>query len=366
MPWTTPTLRTTRQLTRDYVLSQLGAKAMIPNSVLRIMSDAMAGLAHLTMLYLDWLAKQLLPDTAETEWLDRHGNIWLVNADGSKGRKAATYANGDIEFTGNDGFVIPVGSLLTGVNGVSYQTVTQAQIGSGGLATAAAVALTAGLVGNMEDGSALAFREPIEGVSDAALLGDMTGGVDQETDEQLRERILLRIQNPPMGGSQADYVNWALACPGVTRAWAAQEIGPGTITVRFLMDDLYPDNHGLPQPDDITSVAAYIDSKRPVTVKDCFVMAPTLFFYDITIRNLTVDDPTVRARIEQKIADLEFNRSQPGQTWYRSWVDEAISQAVGEETHELDYETTIMPFPAYMPVLGTVLYSDANPKSANG
>jgi arginine/ornithine N-succinyltransferase beta subunit len=100
----------------------------------------------------------------------------------------------------------------------------------------------------------------------------------------------------------------------------------------------------------------YINSVRPVTVYDCFVMAPILYFYDVTITDLTNDDATVRARIETSIKDMEFERSQPGQTWYRSWVDEAISQAVGEETHELDYETTVMPAPAYMPVLGTILY----------
>ncbi|UPT99203.1 baseplate J/gp47 family protein [Bradyrhizobium barranii subsp. apii] len=357
MPWTTPTLKDTRRLTRDYVLSQLGARAMIPNSVLRIMSDAMSGLAHLAFLYLDWLAKQLMPDTAEQEWLDRHGVIWLTNADGSKGRKAATYASGTVQFEGTPGVVIPVGTTLTGGNSVQYQTVTEGEIASGGFGTADAVALTSGMVGNLPDGSALDPAPAIPGVTTATLLGDMTGGVDQETDDQLRERILFRIQNPPMGGSQADYVRWAMAVPGVTRAWAAAEIGPGTMTVRFLMDDLYPDNHGLPTAADIEVVSDYIDSKRPVTVKDCFVMAPILFFYDITIRNLTNDDPTVRARIETSIANMEFARSKPGQTWYRSWVDEAISHAVGEETHELDYETTMMPAPAYMPTLGTVLYA---------
>jgi uncharacterized phage protein gp47/JayE len=356
MPWTTPTLKETRRLTRDYVLSQLGAKAMIPNSVLRIMSDSMSGLAHLTMLYLDWLAKQLLPDTAETEWLDRHGVIWLENADGSKGRKVATYANGDVQFEGVPTTIIPVGTLLSGANGVQYQTVSEGVIGSGGLGTSQSVALTAGNIGNMTDGSSVAPTQPIVGITTATLLGDMSGGVDTETDDQLRERILFRIQNPPMGGSQADYVRWAMAVPGVTRAWAASEIGPGSMTVRFLMDDMYPDNYGLPTEDDINEVRDYIDSKRPVTVYDCFVMAPILFFYDITIRNLTTDDPTVRARIEASIKDMEFKRSKPGQTWYRSWVDEAISQAVGEEHHELDYETTVMPAPAYMPVLGTVLY----------
>ena len=361
MPWITPTIKETRILTRNYVLSQLGAKAMIPNSALRIMSDAKASLAHLTMLYLDWLAKQLLPDTAEREWLDRHGIIWLTNADGSKGRKAATYAKGAVQFDGANTTPVPVGTVMSGANSVNYQTVTAGAIGSDGLGSANAVALTAGGAGNLPDGTALTVQVP--GVDGATLLGDMTGGVDEESDDQLRERILFRIQNPPMGGSEADYISWAMAIPGVTRAWAAQEIGPGTMTVRFLMDDLYPDNHGLPQPSDIATVSDYINAKRPVTVADCFVMAPILFFYDITISNLTTDDETVRANVEASISEVEFARSKPGQTWYRSWVDEAVSQAVGEETHELDYETTEMPAAGYMPTLGTVLYVVAAPKS---
>jgi hypothetical protein len=88
----------------------------------------------------------------------------------------------------------------------------------------------------------------------------------------------------------------------------------------------------------------------------CYVMGPILYFYDITIRDLTNDDETVRARIEQSLKDLEFKRAQPGQTWFRSWVDEAISQAIGEDSHELDYETIVMPAAGYMPCLGTVLY----------
>ncbi|MGY3119129.1 putative phage protein gp47/JayE [Bradyrhizobium sp. S3.14.4] len=213
MPWSTPTLKDARKLTRDYVLSQLGARAMIPNSVLRIMSDSMSGLAHLAFLYLDWLAKQLMPDTAEQEWLDRHGVIWLSNADGSKGRKAATYAQGTVQFEGIDNVLIPVGTVMTGGSSVQYQTVTEGEIASGGFGTAEAVALAAGAVGNLPDGSALDLTEEIPGVTLVTLLGDMTGGVDEETDDQLRERILFRIQNPPMGGSQADYVRWAMAVP---------------------------------------------------------------------------------------------------------------------------------------------------------
>jgi uncharacterized phage protein gp47/JayE len=357
MPWTTPTLSAVRGLTRDYVLSQLGAKAMIPNSALRIMSDTMSGLANLAYLYLDWLAKQLLPDTAETVWLDRHGVIWLTNADGSKGRKAATYAKGTVQFAGTSNIVMPTGTVMGGANGVSYQTTTDATVDLSGVGTATAVALTAGSIGNLPDGTLLALSPQNSAITSVTLLGDMAGGIDTETDDQLRERILFRIQNPPMGGDLSDYVAWAMAVPGVTRAWAACEIGPGTMTVRFLMDDAYPDNYGLPTQADINVVFDYIDSKRPVTVKDCFVFAPILFFYDITISKLVNDTPTTRGNIEMSIKDMEFARSQPGQTMYRSWVDEAISQSVGEETHELDFETTAVPAPGYMPVLGTVLYA---------
>src|SRR4029077_13891852 len=131
--------------------------------------------------------------------------------------------------------------------------------------------------------------------------------------------------------------------------------------VRFLMDDLYPDNHGLPTENDLNAVRDYLDKMRPVTVLDCFVMAPILYFYDMTIRDLTTDNSTVRAHIEEEIKDMEFARSAPGQTMYRSWIDEAISQAVGEETHELDFETVEMPAPGYMPVLGTILYVPGGP-----
>jgi uncharacterized phage protein gp47/JayE len=355
MPWTTPTLRQTRTLVRDYVLSQLGAKAMIPNSVLRIMSDAKAGLTHLTFLYLDWLAKQLLPDTAESEWLDRHGQIWLVNADGSKGRKAATYARGTIQFEGDDETVIPVGVTMEGPQGVMYQTVTEGLIGEDTFGEAEAVALTAGVIGNLAENTELSVQ--LLGVRLSRCWGPMTGGVDAEADDQLRERILFRIQNPPMGGSEADYVRWAMAVPGVTRAWAAVEQGIGTMTVRFLMDDMYPDNYGLPTAGDIQEVALYIDSKRPVTVKDCYVLAPLLEFYNVNIFDLVLDTSTIRARVEQSIKDMEYKKSKPGQTMHRSWVDEAISQAIGEETHELIFDTHYMPGPGYMPVLGSVYYN---------
>jgi len=357
MPWTTPTLKDVRKLTRDYVITQLGAKAMIPNSVLRIMSDAMSGLTHLTLLYIDWLSKQLLPDTSETEWLDRHGDIWLVNADGSTGRKVATYARGNVLFTGLSGVVAPSGTILNAPNSVQYQTVADAVLSAQG-ATAQAVALTAGTVGNLQDSQPLAIVVPIVGVESASLSGSMSGGVDTETDDQLRERVLRRIQQPPMGGAAYDYEAWALAYPGVTRAWCfPNEMGIGTVTVRFMMDDLRADNDGFPHEQDCADVEQYISTKRPVAVKDFFVVAPLKQFITCVIDELVPDNDSMRGEIEVSLNKMLLEFAAPGQTIFAAWKNYAIMSAPGISSfHMANTEDDVMQSPGHMAVLGSVVY----------
>src|SRR5580765_5056827 len=243
MPWQTPTLRDVRGMVRDLIKGSLpGADASIPNSVLRVLSDNQGALCHLVLRYIDWLALQLLPDTAETEWLDRHGDIWLVKADGTTGRKSATYAEGVVTATGLQGIDVPVATPMSAL-GVNYETTADVVIGAGPT-NISVRALDAGSIGNMSEGDGIDFSSPISGVDSTATVVVMEGGADTETDDQLRARILFRIRNPPMGGDQADYIIWTMSVPGVTRAWAAPEQGPGTMTIRFLMDDLRADNHG--------------------------------------------------------------------------------------------------------------------------
>jgi len=354
MPWTTPPLRTVREMVRNDVTAALYGAVLVGNSVLRVMSDAMAGLAHLVLRYIDWLARQLLPDTAETEWLDRHANIWLVNADGTIGRKSATFASGTVTATGQAGFTIPAPAFMTAL-GVNYQTTADVVMGNSPTVVPV-TALDAGSIGNLSEGDQMSFSSPIAGIDSSATVVLVDGGADTETDDQLRARVLFRIRNPPMGGDQNDYVLWALAVPGVTRAWANQEVGIGTITVRFMMDDLRANNRGLPESIDVQAVRTYLDTVRPVTVKEAYVEAPIPYYYNITISQLDDDSPEVRFRIQQSIIDMEFVKSAPGQTMYRSWVDEAISQAIGENHHELIFDTLPMPAAGYMPFIGTINY----------
>jgi uncharacterized phage protein gp47/JayE len=359
MPWSTPTLRTVRTLVRDSVNATLpGADANVPNSVLRVVSDSQGALCHLTLQYIDWLALQLLPDTAETEWLDRHGFIWLKNADGSKGRKLATLASGTVTVvtTGGPSILLPQFTQLQySSTGISYETLADITVGD----TPTPVptrALTPGSAGNLASGTTLGLTT-VAGIQTAATVIEMDGGTDDETDDELRARILLRIQEPPMGGDATDYEQWALAVPGVTRAWSfPQEMGIGTCTLRFMMDDLRAANGGFPLPGDEDVVAAYINVVRPVTVRDMFVEAPIPYPINLRITYLDIDNHATHGAIITRLQTEFLLRSKPGQTWYRAWTDEAIINAVGVNAYDLVADDVAMPSNGYMPVLGDVTY----------
>jgi uncharacterized phage protein gp47/JayE len=354
MPWSSPTLKQVRGLVRDSINGALpGADASVPNSVLRVLSDCQGALCHLVLQYIDWLALQLLPDTAETEWLDRHGAIWLVNADGSIGRKGATLASGTATFTGTIGAILPAASQISG----GYITTADITMGSGPV-NGPVTATVPGTVGNLDPGTSLNLVSPPPGIDSPLTVVEMDGGTETETDDELRARILQRIQNPPMGGDADDYVAWSLSYPGVTRAWSyPQEMGIGTMTLRFLMDDLRSGNSGWPEPQDVLNVQDYIDTVRPVTVKDFWVEAPLKQYVDVTIGRLVPNTDEAKAEIETSLQQMLLVRAAPGQTIFAAWKSYAVMNAPSIVSFDLvNNADDVMQAPGYMAVLRDIIY----------
>jgi len=216
-------------------------------------------------------------------------------------------------------------------------------------------------------GSTLSLETGIAGINGSGIISSITDGIEAEIDNELRVRVLDRIRQPPMGGDANDYVQWVEAVPGVTRAWASPlEMGMGTITVRFMMDNLRADAAGFPNADDIASVQAYLDTKRPVTVKDFFVVAPIQEPIDFSISNLEPDTAATRAAIEFSVTSMLHERaapavsidgvSQPAQTIWASWVSDAILSAVGVESFTLTMADHVMPNAGCLAVLGSIIY----------
>jgi uncharacterized phage protein gp47/JayE len=365
LPWTTPSLADLRKQSRDAITASLGARTLLPNSVARVLSDANAALAYLTLLYVSWVAKQLLPDTAETEWLDRHADIWLA----SNARKAATFASGTVTLTGINGTAVPAGTRFTSAGSLEYETTALVTIGAG--ATSAAVeAIDAGALGNQDAGETLTISSAISGVDATATVVSISGGADEETDDELRGRVLDRIRKPPMGGDADDYVAWALEVPGVTRAWCApREMGAGSVTVRFMMDDLRadpdPSVSGFPLSGDVAAVQAHIDSLRPVTAQ-VFVEAPIPEPINYTVTGLTPGDASTKAASEASVAAMLRDRGapayalagvlQPAQTIYAAWVAAAITDTPGVNHFDLTMSDHPMPDNGHIAVMGTATY----------
>jgi uncharacterized phage protein gp47/JayE len=321
MPFSRPDLATLIARAEADIETRLpGADARLRRSNLNVLARVHSGAAHGLYGYLDWIARQVIYDTAETELLERWAGIWGI------GRKPAAPA------TGTNGTVIPAGTRLVRSDAAEFLVDAEATV-SGGTAGVLLTADVAGQAGNTAAGSALSLATPIAGISADATVaaGGLTGGADIEADDLLRARFLARIRQPPHGGAAHDYVAWALEIEGVTRAWSySAELGLGTVTVRFVRDD---DVSPIPDAGEVAAVQAHIDTLRPVTAA-VTVVAPVAVPMDFQIQ-LTPGTAAVKAAVEAELRDLLLREAEPGATILLSHIREAISIAAGETDHDL-------------------------------
>ncbi|RHW17213.1 baseplate J/gp47 family protein [Sphingomonas gilva] len=326
MTFARPTLSDLIERARTDLEARLpGADARLRRSVLDVLARVNAGGLAGVYAYLDFLALQLMPDTAEAEYLDRWASIWGV------ARKAAASAAGAVTVTGLVGAIVPQGAELARVDGALYRT-TERIVLAGVSAQVAVEAVEAGAAGVVEAGKTLTFRSPVAAVSAVVTAAaGLVGGADQETDTELLARLLARIRKPPNGGSRSDYVAWALELPGVTRAWSyANWTGPGTVGLAFVFDGR---ENIFPLQADLDAMAAHIEPLRPVTATPViFAPEPWPISFLITA---TPDNVEVRAAIEAELRDLFAREAEPGGTMLVSHEREAISLAAGEHDHVL-------------------------------
>lgn len=327
MPFKRPTLTDLNGRIAADIESRLpGADAKLRRNVLNVLARAQAGAAHGLHGHLAWAAQQIMPDTAEAEYLERWASIWKIF------RKPAAAATGNITLTGTTGAQIPAGTVLQRSDGAEFATVAAAVLAAGS-ATVAATAATAGALGNAVAGSTLTLIHPLSGVNPTATVAaeGLGAGADVEEDDSLRGRVLARIQRPPHGGAEWDYEAWALEVPGITRAWVTPGyLGVGTVGIIIVNDDADPI---IPDAAKVGEVQAYIDERRPVTAQ-ALVLAPVAVPLALTIA-VAPNTAAVQQAVLDELTDFFRREAVPGGTIYISRLREAISTAAGETSHEL-------------------------------
>ena len=159
----------------------------------------------------------------------------------------------------------------------------------------------------------------------------LSGGIEKESIESLRARVIRSYRVIPHGGSADDYETWALEFPGVTRAWCrGNYMGPGTVGLFVMRDN---DPVPVPNPAQLLEVKNYIEPLRPVTA-ELYVLAPIEkpVLYSI---HPVPDTTAVRAAIVANLQDLHDREAGLGNTLLISHIREAISGAAGETDHLL-------------------------------
>ncbi|MGT2507919.1 baseplate J/gp47 family protein [Cupriavidus basilensis] len=303
-----------------------GADARLRFAILNALAVMTAGAADGLYGYQEWIAGQILPDKAEEEFLERHASLWLEG-----GRKGAKGASGLLSHSGTAD-TVPAGTVYIRSDGLQYTSTADAPVVAG-VASVPVTANTAGLVTNSAMGQTFSVVTPVPNMQSTAVVGvdGLTGGSDRESIDDLRARVLQRMRQPPDGGSQTDYVQWALEVPGVSRAWVYPvELGAGTVVVRFVRDG---DTPIIPDATEVAAVQAHIDLVRPVTA-DVTVVAPVAAPVAYQIQ-LTPNTAAVRAAVEAELRDLHQREAIPSGTLLLSHINEAISVAAGETDHVL-------------------------------
>jgi uncharacterized phage protein gp47/JayE len=351
MPFTRPTIVQLIDRARADITTRLaGADARLKNSVEDVIARLSSGSVHGLHGHLVWLSRQIMPDTAESEFMSRWADLWGIS------RGDPVQSTGSLTITGTNTTVCPAGTEWQSNDGTVYTQDANVTI-SGGSATATITAEEGGEDGDQLVGVKLTIVTPIAGIDSEATVavGGLTGGDDGETDSSLLNQLLQRLQSPPKGGGPGDYVSWALEVDGVTRAWQYPNLdGIGTVGVYFVMDEKA--GTIIPNASEVQTVQTYLDSVAPVTA-DVNVYAPTAVPLDITCA-LSPNTATVQAACEAEITAYLLREAEPGVTLKISQIDEAISIAPGEEDHLISIPTGNVPHTAgQLPTDGSYTWS---------
>jgi uncharacterized phage protein gp47/JayE len=391
MPFDRPSLDTLRErIWQDLTNKLPGARTSLRVSNLRAFGEVEAGSAHLLYGRLYWNFLQLFPDTAELEFLERWASIWGVR------RTPATRAAGLIVASAQSGAQVRAGDRLQVDGGDEQYTVRTTALEFGGEIRANVDAVNFGIVGNQPTSTVLRFLNARAGVAPIATVLPLgiVGGAEEDTDEELLQALLNRIQKPPAGGNANDYEVWCYEVAGVTRAWCYPlERGLGTVVLRIMLDEVragpippggdLQGNSGIPTNGDCEVVWRYVDIQRPVTADlgpdDSleivppydpadpvplpvpwgwgYVFPPFPKVQDVVIQGLMPDSLEIRADIEAEIRDMIRHETKPGNTLQLSAYYLAIGTAPGVRQYRLiEPDIDVLTLPGEIVTLGSLTF----------
>ena len=283
-------------------------------------ASSLAACAEGIYAHQKWMIKQFFPDTADTEFLEKHAGLRGLR------RRNATYSAGKgATVSGNPDAVIAVGLQIKTEDGRFYETTESAVIPASGSVIVAVRSLATGAVQNIKTATKGSFMAAPVGVSTDVVLNDVVGATNAESDSSLLERLLNKIRRPAAGGNKYDYKDWALEVDGVEQAYVYPlRRGLGTVDIAITADN------GVPSDDTVRRAQEYIDQERPVTAKESTVVKPDVtkvnFNIQVKISGVALND--IKTAINNALRDY-FNGLIPGDDLIVSQCEAVINNLIG-------------------------------------
>lgn len=228
---------------------------------------AVAAQLQALQIQTNWVLEQSFPQTAQGEYLDHHATMRGLQ------REQAKKAAGTIRFlaqTEQSGDVtIPAGTVCMTEAETRFRTVEDAVLPAGsGYVDVEAEAMEGGSNGNAVAGAIRYLTACPMAITGCTNLEAFAGGMDAETDSDLRGRVLESYQRLPNGANAAWYEQTAENMEGVAAAKAVGRArGTGTVDVYITGEE------GLPSEELLAQVQAELQQQREIAV-DVTVAAP--------------------------------------------------------------------------------------------
>lgn len=208
---------------------------------------------------------------AQTSWED-----YLENIAEEHGvfRRAAVQAIGTVTVTGTG--TVSQGALFQTQDGTEFTATETVKVTT--MADIPVKAVEYGAKGNVAAGAITIIPMSIPGITRVTNAKATYDGFDEETDDELRERLLFKVRQPATSGNINDYIEWGTSVEGVGHITVVP-LWNGNGTVKLLVTD----SNGQPaSPDLLSRVTEKVESMHPIGA-DVSVIAPSVLGLTIAL-----------------------------------------------------------------------------------
>lgn len=209
---------------------------------------------------------------AQTSWGD-----YLENIAEEHGvfRRAAVQAVGTVTVTGTG--TVTQGALFQTQDGTEFTATETVKVTS--TADVPVKAVEYGSKGNVAAGAITIIPMSIPGITRLTNASATYDGFDEETDDELRERLLFKVQQPATSGNCNDYIEWGTSVEGVGHITVVP-LWNGNGTVKLLVTD----SNGQPASTELLNkVSAKVEEMHPIGAT-VTVIAPSVLGLTIALK----------------------------------------------------------------------------------